>query len=440
MANVSSSDRLRDAIDEIHELDLDTLTDAELDELAVDVHRQLSRHHAEEARLLSAVAARRSWAADGSKSCASWLARKTNGCRSTAAAALRLGDALEAMPLVAGALENGSVTVQHVRVLASCRRFRPEAFADAEETLLKYAVTLPFRQFVVVCARWREVVDPDGAEDRAAKLCDRRHLIFHRRRDGSLDFQSGLLDPVAADAFLDELRAIERSLFVEDWDEARARTEPGSQGMAPMRRSHAQRWADALVEMAYRSRTAPKDGKRPAPLVTVYVDYETVAGRLCELASGVPITPGQLLPLFTRADIERVVFGPRNRVIELGVRERFFTGGLRRAIQLRDRHCQFPGCDEPVDRCEIDHEVDYADGGETTQENGRPYCGTHNRNKRRYEPAADAHGIEPDEVESDEEVDRQIRRCRARVHRLVEHSKRERDELLHRGLARAPTT
>jgi Domain of unknown function (DUF222) len=439
MTNVSSATRLSEAIDEIHRLELDTLSDAELEELAIDVHRQLSRHLAEEARLLAAVAARRSWTADGSKSCAAWLARTTNGCRSTAAAALRLGEALEAMPLVAAALESGDVTVQHTRVFASCRRFRPDAFAEAEATLLKYALTLPFQHFVIACARWREVVDPDGAEDRAAKLYDRRHLLFHRRRDGSLEFQSGLLDPVAADAFLDELRTIERSLFTDDWAEARSRTEPGDANLAPLRRSHAQRWADALVEMAHRSRTAPKDGKRPAPLVTVYVDYETVAGRLCELASGVPITPGQLLPLLTQADIERVVFGPRNRVIEVGVRQRFFTGGLRRAIELRDRHCQFPGCTEPAARCEVDHEIDYAEGGETTQENGRLYCGTHNRNKRTYESAGDVDEIAADEPQSDEELDRHARRCRARVHLLVEHSKRKRDALLHRALARPPT-
>ena len=425
---MSSTSRLAGALDEIHDVDLDAMTDTELEEHTLSLGRELARGHADHARAIAKIASRRSWAADGSKSCAAWLARKTNGCRSTASAAVRFGESLEQMPLVAVALHAGEITVEHARLLASCRRFKPDRFPEAEETLLGHAKSLRFQAFVIVCARWRDVVDPDGTEDRAAKLHDRRHLIFRRRPDGSLEIQSGLLDPIGAEAFLNELERIERDLFRQDWAAAMTRS-----GDAPtlgdLGRTQPQRWADALVEMAYRSRTAPKDGKRPAPLVSVYVDYETVFGRLCELASGVPITPGQLLPIFTQADIERIVFGPRNRVIELGVRERFFTGGLRRAIQLRDRHCQFPGCTEPVDRCEVDHDIDHADGGETTQENGKLLCGTHNRNKRKYESAVidladadlDLDQLDDDDPpETDEQIDRQIRRCRARVNKLIE--------------------
>jgi hypothetical protein len=57
----------------------------------------------------------------------------------------------------------------------------------------------------------------------------------------------------------------------------------------------AQRRADALVELAHRACTAPAGGRRPAPLVSVFVDHETLTGRLCELSRGTTITPGQLL-------------------------------------------------------------------------------------------------------------------------------------------------
>ncbi len=39
-------------------------------------------------------------------------------------------------------------------------------------------------------------------------------------------------------------------------------------------RTSGQRRADALVEMATRSRTAPAEGIRPAPLFSVFVSYE----------------------------------------------------------------------------------------------------------------------------------------------------------------------
>jgi hypothetical protein len=97
-----------------------------------------------------------------------------------------------------------------------------------------------------------------------------------------------------------------------------------------------------------------------------------------ELADGTPLSRDQLLPLLAEADIERIVFDSPSEVIDVGVRERFFTGALRRAIQIRDRHCQFPGCDVPGDQCEIDHIVPYSKGGHTTQSNGRAYCKPHN--------------------------------------------------------------
>ena len=89
-----------------------------------------------------------------------------------------------------------------------------------------------------------------------------------------------------------------------------------------------------------------------------------------------------MFPLLAEADIERIVFGAPSRVIDVGVRERFFTGALRRAIEARDRHCQHPsGCDVPAEDCQIDHVVPYAAGGLTVQSNGRCYCAGHNRDR-----------------------------------------------------------
>jgi 5-methylcytosine-specific restriction endonuclease McrA len=63
-------------------------------------------------------------------------------------------------------------------------------------------------------------------------------------------------------------------------------------------------------------------------------------------------------------------------------RRRRFTGALRRAIEVRDRHCQHPsGCDEPAENCDVDHKLPYTDGGETSQENGELKCRPQNRDK-----------------------------------------------------------
>jgi hypothetical protein len=51
---------------------------------------------------------------------------------------------------------------------------------------------------------------------------------------------------------------------------------------------------------------------------------------------------------------------------------------LRRAVILRDRHCQWPGgCDQPASRCEPHHRRPRFEGGETSLENIDLYCLAH---------------------------------------------------------------
>jgi len=61
------------------------------------------------------------------------------------------------------------------------------------------------------------------------------------------------------------------------------------------------------------------------------------------------------------------VFDGPSRVVDVAVRSRFFGGATRRAVQVRDRRCTWPGCDAPAQRCDVDHIIDYDHGGETTQ-------------------------------------------------------------------------
>ena len=138
--------------------------------------------------------------------------------------------------------------------------------------------------------------------------------------------------------------------------------------------------------MARRAVAAPPDARKPDPLITVLVDYETLTGRVLELANGTVISPGQLAGLLTRADIERVVFDPKGRVVDVGHRSRLFTGAVRRAVQVRDKHCTHHTCDVEADNCDIDHIEPYSQGGLTTQENGRLRCGHHNRNREDLPP------------------------------------------------------
>ncbi len=132
---------------------------------------------------------------------------------------------------------------------------------------------------------------------------------------------------------------------------------------------------------------APSDGRRPTPLFSVLIDYETLRGRVCELAGGTVIAPGSLLPWLDEAYLERVVFAPGRRV-EVSATARLFSGATRRAIELRDRECTHPYCDVPASSCQVDHIVPYTAGGPTIEENGRLLCGFHNRQRSARPPPA----------------------------------------------------
>lgn len=50
---------------------------------------------------------------------------------------------------------------------------------------------------------------------------------------------------------------------------------------------------------------------------------------------------------------------------------------IRRFLTARDQHCRFPGCRVPVHRCDFDHTVDAALGGETSTTNLGALCRGH---------------------------------------------------------------
>ena len=60
-----------------------------------------------------------------------------------------------------------------------------------------------------------------------------------------------------------------------------------------------------------------------------------------------------------------------------------YTPTEKLAAQVRWLHptCVFPNCSRAAERCDLDHVVEYADGGPTSTENLAPLCRTHHRMK-----------------------------------------------------------
>jgi hypothetical protein len=350
------------------------------------------------------------WSVDGAQNAAAWIRTTCHIPRRQAGQLLRLGRALPTMPKVAAAWAAGDIGIDHVDVLNAARRpATAEQFAADEDELLSHARQHTFAEFRRQVQIWDETHDPEHAESNAERRFAERRVNLSQSLDDEW-YLDARLDPIGGTIFATELRRLDKKLFRKDWKEAKKRL-----GRKPLLHelSHTptQRRADALVEMARRSGAMPKGARKPEPLLTVLCGYQGLQ-RMAELHNRTLVTPGSLVRWLSKAWIERVVFDSKSRPIDVGRHRRLFSEAQRRAIRARDRECTPEKCDVPADQCETDHIEPFAEGGPTTEANGRCHCRFHNqlRNKRQHPANAvnDAHesDIHHDACDDDSDDDR----------------------------------
>ena len=378
---------LAESIDRLVAIDPAELADMESIE---SLQRQMTRLDAVVTGATAAFDASGNWALSGARSTTAWLTTRCRISKGRARRLVRRGRELRSLPAFSRAWCDGDITVDQVdMVLAVSRPATESDLARDESMLVEQAATLRPDQFARALHYWGQLADPDGAESDEASRRARREVYLESSFLG-MWLGKITLDPISGAIVGEELARVEKLLFEADWADAHQALgrEPG---VGDLQRTPGQRRADALVEMAARSRMAPRDGRRPAPLFTVLVDYETLHGRVCELGAGTAVTPGALVPWLDQAYVERAVFAPDRRV-EVSATARLFTGATRRAIELRDRECTHPYCDVGSSRCQVDHRLPYRVGGSTTQENGQLLCGYHNRLREKQRcPDEDPH-------------------------------------------------
>lgn len=374
-----------EAFDGLASVDVSTLTGVEVLEVVEATQRLRSMADAACVRSAAALDVSGAWAPEGARSASAWMQWRCRISQGRASSFLRCARELRDMPATEAALMTGAITVDHARALADAKRLSPDAFAEFEEKFVHLAATTRLRHFEKALTYWKQLHEPDLIEDAAEAAFERREAHASTTLDGVVVVDA-LLDPLGGPVFVRELERLEQDLFEEDWADARERLGDAA-CEADLARTPRQRRADAMVIMAERSAAKPAGATEPRVLLQILAGEETLA-RVCELSNGRVLTPGQIVPVLHRADVERIVFDGPSKVIDVGVRRRLFTGATRTAVQARDRGCTHPSCDMPLDRCQIDHIRPYEAGGETTQANGQCLCGFHNRRKGRQPPPA----------------------------------------------------
>jgi hypothetical protein len=368
--SLSPVELLRSAIDLLTQVDPSALSTAELSEECLELQRQRHRLEGVAARLLHQWKGSGVWAFDGSRSPAARLARETRSGISSCRAQLRRAHTTADLPAVVDAVVAGELSIDHLDLFAAKRTpERAEAMDRDQRDLVASCRTLNFAQARKLLDYWAAAHDDQASGPDAPTPQDQSRL-FLSETFGNTWVLDGTFDALSGSIVSNELHRLDRQLAEHD-------------AAAGVTRTPAQRRAAALVLMAQRSANMAQGGQPARPLFTVLVGADTL-NRLCELAEGTVLTPGQLVPWLGSADLETILFDGPHTVISVSHRRRF-TGAIRRAIEVRDRHCTHPSdCDEPASRCDVDHIVPHSEHGPTSQFNGRLQCPTHNRNRSRH--------------------------------------------------------
>ncbi|HEY5250119.1 MAG TPA: DUF222 domain-containing protein [Acidimicrobiales bacterium] len=329
-------DVLTEVIDRLNGSDPLAYSDVES---IVTLHRQLAGLEAFVTKATAGFDAAGNWVPDGARSARAWLATRCHLPKGAARGMVKRGRLMRQLPHATEAWAEGAITAAQVDVIASLSNdVTEEALVRDEEMLVGQAASMRYESFVKAADYWKQLADGDGVEEDNQQRRERRDVYLDRSFAG-MWLGKVTLDPISGAIVGGELERLEKEMFEADWTAARDTLghDPTS---ADLDRTPGQRRADALLEMATRSRTTPPDGRRPAPLFSILIDYQSLRGRVCELADGAVVAPGSLLPWLTGAYLERVVFAPARRV-EVSSTARLFSAATRRGIELRDRECTY---------------------------------------------------------------------------------------------------
>jgi hypothetical protein len=363
---------LHAALDALAADDLEGMTAPQLLDRNALLVRAANKIQAELARTTRQAEVTQAPEYDGLKSMASWL---RGHCRLSTAAAnqiVRNGRVLQQLSAVAAAWADGVVSAEQVAVIAAV--VKPENVAAAAEqgvdlaqidvVLAETAATRQHEHLGRVVHHYLSRLDPDGTEPDPT---GQRALSIAKHSDGSVTFR-GELDAVGGEKF----QAVLESFVQADRP-------------AGDLRNRAQQLGDGLVQWADVTLASGKApilrSVKPQVIAMIHVDdlADPATGPgAATTGFGAVISAARARWLACDGNVSRVVMGPEGQVLDHGRSKRIVPAGLRRAVEVQDRHCVFAGCEAPTHWCDVHHVLEWVlDEGETSLENSALLCERH---------------------------------------------------------------
>ncbi|MEV7550927.1 DUF222 domain-containing protein [Amycolatopsis sp. NPDC089917] len=241
---------------------------------------------------------------------------------------------------------------------------------SAEKILGNLARDAGPRQLVKAEANILAWLDPDGNKPKEPEPKQpRREVTLERRKDGFWKL-NGLLDDELGARTAAALEAYAKPRPVDEFGQADLRTKAERQGDA---------WAE-LLDLAIACPDQPgTSGYRTLVHVTIGLDeLKTGIGKACLDFVGT-MTAREARMAACDCLMLPVVMNAAGEPLDVGRLRRFVTPGQRRALNIRDRGCAFPGCHRRPKNCHAHHIHHWADGGPTDLRNLVLLCSFHHR-------------------------------------------------------------
>src|ERR1700736_3826916 len=274
----------------------------------------------------------------------SWIKENCHMAGGAAADRVCVGRQLGQLDESSIALARGEIGFAHIALIARTSAAVGERLD--ERKLLRQASNLSVAEFRTKCLHARHMADPEGYVDEEKQGVEARALTLTNTDEGVV-LINGILDKVGGAALRTALEPLARRAGKDD------------------NRDRERRLADALVDLSMHALDTGLVPQRTHMQVTT--SLETLLG-LCgapaaELEFSLPISAKAVERLACDCSVTRILLGADSTVIDVGRARRVISPAQRKALNIRDKGCRWPGCDRRATWAKGHHLVHWIKGG-----------------------------------------------------------------------------
>ncbi len=298
-----------------------------------------------------------------------WMRENCHMTGGAAVTAVCVGEMAPTLEKSVEALRDNRIGLAHLGLIAGTaegigRSSTATSTFDETALLAKAEASTSFKRFRIECAHARHAAD---REDFLAQQNQEREWSSLRMRAltdggleliGYLDAEGGAvvrtaLEPLAARTSADDNRRVE------------------------------QRCADALVELcthALDTGTIPQRASQRSHLqvtATLETLRDLVGAPAGELEHAGVVAASTVQRMACDATITRLLLDVDSAIVDVGRSQRVVAGATRKALNVRDKGCRWPGCERTASWTAAHHVVHWVRGGATDLDNLVLLCSQH---------------------------------------------------------------